>query len=63
MTRVLPDGRKDDSAVRHEFWRALGPEGIAAWETVQEQHVFRGRDYPGRLQRSVVRIIRRGNPQ
>jgi len=67
MSRVLRAGQKDDGAFDRDFWRKVGPEGIfeAAWDMVREHRVMRGEagnddgDEP-RLQRSVLRVIRRG---
>jgi hypothetical protein len=63
MSRVLRGGQQDDGAFDLEFWRAVGAEGIfaAAWDMVNEVRAFRGEigDEP-RLQRSVVRVVRRG---
>ena len=62
MSRVLRDGEPDDGSFDRAFWRSIGAEGIfaASWEMVSEQRAFRGEsgDEP-RLQRSVVRVIRR----
>jgi hypothetical protein len=63
MTRVLRAGQADDGAFDLEFWRRVGAEGIfaAAWEMVGEQRAIRGKDGDEpRLQRSVVRVVRRG---
>jgi len=61
-SRVLRKGEQDDGMFDLEFWQEIGPEGIfsAAWDMVKERRAIRGeeRDEP-RLQRSVVRIIRR----
>ena len=53
----------DDGAFDLEFWRKLGPEAIfaASWEMVAEMRAMRGEDGDEpRLQRSVVRVVRRG---
>jgi hypothetical protein len=62
MTRVLRDGAKDDGSFDLEFWQKLSAEArfAAAWEMVQEAQAWRGQDGDQpRLQRSVVRVIRR----
>jgi hypothetical protein len=63
MSRVLRGGQPDDGSFDLAFWREVGPEGIfaAAWEMVAERRAFEGdsADEP-RLQRSVLRIVRRG---
>ena len=63
MSRVLRHGQADDGTFDLAFWRRVGPEGIfaAAWEMVEERRSFEGHggDEP-RLQRSVLRIVRRG---
>ena len=63
MSRVLRAGQRDDGTFDLKFWQAIGAEGIfaAAWEMVSEQRSFRGEDGDEpRLQRSVLRIVRRG---
>lgn len=63
MSRVLRDGEQDDGSFDLAFWQAVGAEGIfaAAWEMVSELRAFRGEDGDEpRLQRSVVRVERRG---
>jgi hypothetical protein len=63
MSRVLRDGQPDDGAFDLEFWRKVGAEGIfeAAWEMVREVQAIRGEDADEpRLQRSVLRVVRRG---
>ena len=63
MSRVLRGGEPDDGSFDLAFWREVGAEGIfaAAWEMVAERRAFEGdrADEP-RLQRSVLRIVRRG---
>ncbi len=64
MSRVLRGGEKDDGMFDLDFWQTVGAEGIfaAAWEMVNEARAFRGEDGDEpRLQRSVVRVIRRGS--
>jgi hypothetical protein len=64
MSRVLRGGEKDDGMFDIDFWQTVGAEGIfaAAWEMVNEARAFRGEDGDEpRLQRSVVRVIRRGS--
>lgn len=63
MSRVLRGGKKDDGSFDIAFWQRLGAEAIfaAAWEMVTERRAIRGdngEEPP--LQRSVVRVIRRG---
>jgi hypothetical protein len=63
MSRVLRNGQKDDGVFDFEFWKKIGPEGIfeAAWDMVREHRAMRGIDGDEpRLQRSVLRVIRRG---
>ena len=63
MSRVLRNGEPDDGSFDLQFWRAVGAEGIfaAAWEMVSEVRAFKGElGDESRLQRSVVRVIRRG---
>jgi hypothetical protein len=63
MSRVLRGGQPDDGSFDIEFWQRVGPEGIfaAAWEMVGELRAIRGEDGDEpRLQRSVVRAVRRG---
>jgi len=63
MSRVLRNGEVDDGSFDIEFWQRVGAEGIfaAAWEMVSEARAIRGDDGDEpRLQRSVVRVIRRG---
>lgn len=63
MSRVLRGGEPDDGAFDLEFWRRVGPEGIfaAAWEMVAERRAFEGDSAnEPRLQRSVLRVVRRG---
>ena len=63
MSRVLRSGEKDDGAFDLKFWQAVGGEGIfaAAWEMIDELRSFRGEDGDQpRLQRSVLRVVRRG---
>jgi hypothetical protein len=63
MSRVLRNGEKDDGAFDLAFWRAAGAEAIfaAAWEMVNEARAIRGEDGDEpRLQRAVVRVVRRG---
>ena len=63
MSRVLRGGKRDDGSFDADFWQRVGAEGIfaAAWEMVSEQRSIRGQDGDEpRLQRSVVRIVRRG---
>jgi len=63
MSRVLRRGEPDDGGFDLDFWRRVGPEGIfaAAWEMVAERRAFEGEraDEP-RLQRSLLRVVRRG---
>jgi hypothetical protein len=63
MSRVLRGGEKDDGTFDLKFWQTVGAEGIfaAAWDMVREHRSFRGDevDEP-RLQRSVLRVVRRG---
>ena len=62
MARVLRNGERDDGIFDLAFWRKVGVEGIfsAAWDMVAESRAFRGDhgDQP-RLQRSLLRIVRR----
>ncbi len=63
MARVLRGGQKDDGSFDVAFWQQVGPEGIfaAAWEMVREVRAMRGEDGDEpRLQRSVLRVVRRG---
>jgi len=63
MSRVLRGGEEDDGSFDLEFWQKIGAEGIfaAAWEMVSEALAIRGKDVDEpRLQRSVVRVVRRG---
>jgi hypothetical protein len=63
MSRVLRGGQADDGSFDVAFWQRVGAEGIfaAAWEMVGEQRAIRGEDGDEpRLQRSVVRVVRRG---
>jgi hypothetical protein len=63
MSRVLRGGQKDDGAFDLAFWQSIGAEGIfaAAWEMIGELRAMRGQDgSEPRLQRSVVRVVRRG---
>jgi hypothetical protein len=63
MSRVLRNGEPDDGAFDQEFWQQVGAEGIfsAAWDMVCEAGAMRGKDGDEpRLQRSVLRVIRRG---
>ena len=62
MSRVLRDGEPDDGSFDLAFWREVGAEGIfaAAWDMVGEQRAMRGEDgNEPRLQRSVLRVVRR----
>ena len=62
-SRVLRSGVKDDGDFDLKFWQAVGGEGIfaAAWEMIDEFRSFRGEDGDQpRLQRSVLRVVRRG---
>lgn len=62
-SRVLRGGQKDDGTFDLEFWQSVGAEGIfaAAWEMVGEVRAIRGKDDDEpRLQRSVLRVVRRG---
>jgi hypothetical protein len=62
MARMLRGGARDDGSFDIAFWQKVGPEGIfaAAWEMVSEVRRIRGEDGDEpRLQRSVVRVIRR----
>ena len=63
MSRVLRNKEADDGSFDLEFWQRIGAEGIfsAAWEMISEFQQFNGNnaDEP-RLQRSVLRVIRRG---
>jgi hypothetical protein len=62
MVRVLRHPSEDDGSFALEFRERVGPEGrfAAAWEMTAEVDAIRGErgDQP-RLQRSVVRLIRR----
>lgn len=62
MVRVLRNRQEDDGSFDLEFWSRVGAEGrfAAAWEMVSEVAAVRGEhgDQP-RLQRSVLRILRR----
>ena len=63
VSRVLRGGEKDDGSFDLKFWQAIGAEGIfaAAWEMIDEFRSFRGEDGDQpRLQRSVLRVVRRG---
>ncbi len=63
MSRVLRAGQVDDGSFDLEFWQRVGAEGIfaAAWEMVAERRAIRGEDGDEpRLQRSTVRVVRRG---
>ena len=63
MSRVLRGGQKDDGKFDLAFWQSVGAEGIfaAAAEMVAELRSFRGDDGDEpRLQRSVLRVVRRG---
>jgi hypothetical protein len=63
MSRVLRNGAKDDGTFDIQFWQRLGAEEIfsAAWDMVSETRNFRGEDgNEPRLQRSVLRVVRRG---
>lgn len=62
MVRVLRHSSKDDGSFDLEFWRRVGPEGrfAAAWEMTSEVRTLRGEDADQpRLQRSVLRLLRR----
>ncbi len=62
MARVLRPGETDDGSFDLEFWQRIGAEGrfAAAWEMVREVMTIRGDDgSQPRLQRSVLRIVRR----
>ncbi|MBK9129854.1 MAG: hypothetical protein IPM13_19045 [Phycisphaerales bacterium] len=62
-SRVLRGGQQDDGSFDLEFWQSVGGEGIfaAAWEMVSEVRTIRGEDDgEPRLQRSVLRVVRRG---
>jgi hypothetical protein len=63
VTRTLRRGQRDDGAFDREFWRNQEPEAIfaAAWEMVEEARTWGGDDGgEPRLQRSVLRVVRRG---
>ena len=62
MTRVLRKGERDDGKFDIEFWQSLGAEAIfsAAHDMVKEVEYFRGVHGEPRLQRHIVRIVRRG---
>jgi hypothetical protein len=63
MSRVLRNGAKDDGNFDIQFWQRLGAEEIfsAAWDMASETRNFRGEDgNEPRLQRSVLRVVRRG---
>lgn len=63
VTRTLRNGERDDGRFDLEFWQDLGAEAIfaASWEMVAEVRAMRGEDGDEpRLQRSVVRVVRRG---
>ncbi len=63
MSRVLRHGERDDGTFDLDFWQRVGAEGIfaAAWDMVNEVSSIRGGsgEQP-RLQRSVLRVVRRG---
>lgn len=62
-SRVLRGGQQDDGSFDLDFWQSIGGEGIfaAAWEMVSEVRRIRGEDDgEPRLQRSVLRVVRRG---
>ena len=64
VTRTLRNGEPDDGSFDREFWRAQGPEAVfsAAWDMTNELRAFRGEDGDEpRLQRSIVRVVRRGS--
>jgi hypothetical protein len=59
----LRNSAKDDGTFDLDFWQRQGPEAIleAAWDMVCEAAAMRGNDGdPPRLQRSVLRVVRRG---
>lgn len=62
VSRVLREGQKDDGAFDLAFWQAQGAAAIVAagWDMVNEARIWQGQhgDEP-RLQRSVVRVVRR----
>ena len=63
MSRVLRRGARDDGSFDLSFWKEVGAEGIfaAAWDMVSEVRRIRGIDGDEpRLQRSILRIVRRG---
>ena len=63
MARVLRGGQVDDGSFDLDFWQRVGAEGIfaAAWDMVAEvQLMGGGSGEQPRLQRSVLRVIRRG---
>jgi len=63
VVRTLRNGQPDDGSFDLKFWQDLGPEAIfaASWEMVAEARAMRGDDGDEpRLQRSVVRVVRRG---
>lgn len=63
MSRVLRNGEPDDGAFDLEFWQRVGAEGIfsAAWDMVRQVGAMRGEDGDEpRLQRSILRVVRRG---
>lgn len=62
---MLRGGQQDDGSFDLEFWQEVGAEGIfaAAWAMVGEVRAMRGGgedDDEPRLQRSVLRVVRRG---
>ena len=64
MSRVLRGGQADDGLFDLEFWRKVGAEGSfeEAWEMVREARAMRGEDGDEpRLQRSILRVGRRGS--
>jgi hypothetical protein len=52
----------DDGAFDREFWRSVAPAARLeqAWQMVQEFEAWRGDAGQPRLQRSVLRLQRRG---
>ena len=62
MVRVLRNSSAADGAFDLEFWQRVGPEGrfAASWEMISEARTLRGEDADQpRLQRSVLRVLRR----
>ncbi len=62
MSRVIHRDQHDDRSFDVEFWQKVGDVGrfAAAWQMIREVQLMRGQsgELP-RMQKSVVRIIRR----